>query len=148
MRLHFQSCYTDRTRKLKPIARKNRALKGITIGEQKLKYNFIKILALKWSERGAGSRFTIITPQQQTRRGFMAQKGFHNWHTTMQRGFLLQGILCGVYFFKQLAVGLRDLSQAEKKVTVVKPEQVHKMTIIFTQKGQKLPFWVKIVFIF
>ena len=58
----------------------------------------------------------------------------------MQRGLLLQGILCGVYFFKQLAVGLRDLSQAEKKVTVVKPEQVHKMTIIFTQKGQKLPF--------
>ena len=28
----------------------------------------------------------------------------------------------------------RDLSQAHKKVTVVKPEQVHKMTIISNQK--------------
>ena len=29
--------------------------------------------------------------------------------------------------FKQLAIGSRDLSQAEKKVTSVKPEQIHKM---------------------
>ena len=34
----------------------------------------------------------------------------------------------------QLTLGARDLSQAEKKVTVVKPEQTHKMTIISTQK--------------
>ena len=37
-----------------------------------------------------------------------------------------------------LATGSRDFSQAEKKVTVVKPEQIHKMTILFTQNGQKL----------
>ena len=37
-----------------------------------------------------------------------------------------------------LAGGSRDLSQAEKKITVVKDEQIHKMTIIFTQNGQKL----------
>ena len=41
---------------------------------------------LPWSERGAGSRFTIITPQQQTRQGFMVQEGFHNWYTTVERG--------------------------------------------------------------
>ena len=39
-----------------------------------------------------------------------------------------------------LAVESRDLSQAEKKITVVKDEQTHKMTIIFTQNGQKLSF--------
>ena len=33
----------------------------------------------------------------------------------------------------QLAPGSRDLSQAEKKITVVKPEQTHKVTTIFTQ---------------
>jgi hypothetical protein len=38
-----------------------------------------------------------------------------------------------------LAVGSRDLSQA-LEVTVAKPEQIHKMTIIFTQNGQKLSF--------
>ena len=37
------------------------------------------------------------------------------------------------FSFLQLAVESRDLSQAEKYVTVVKPEQIHKMTIIFTQ---------------
>ena len=30
--------------------------------------------------------------------------------------------------------------QAEKKVTVVKTEKINKMTIIFTQNGQKLSF--------
>ena len=34
---------------------------------------------------------------------------------------------------------LHDLSQAEKKITVVKAEQIHKMTIIFTQNSRKLP---------
>ena len=45
--------------------------------------------------------------------------------------------LGSLHLFKQLAVESRDLSQAEKKVTVVKPEQIFKMTIIFSQKGQK-----------
>ena len=40
----------------------------------------------------------------------------------------------------QLAVGSRYLSQAEKKETVVKPEQIRKMTIISTQNGQHLSF--------
>ena len=35
----------------------------------------------------------------------------------------------------QLTVGSRDLFQAEKKATFVKPEQIQKMTIIFTQYG-------------
>ena len=39
-----------------------------------------------------------------------------------------------------LAVESHDLSQAEKKVTVFKPEQIHKMTIIFTQNGQNSHF--------
>ena len=39
-----------------------------------------------------------------------------------------------------LALWSRDLSQAEKKVSVVKSEHIHKMTIIFTQNGQKLSF--------
>ena len=34
---------------------------------------------------------------------------------------------------------LRDLSHAEKKITVVKAEQIHKMTIIFTQNSRNLP---------
>ena len=37
--------------------------------------------------------------------------------------------------FQQLADESRDLSQAEKKITVVKDEQIHKMTTIFTQNG-------------
>ena len=38
--------------------------------------------------------------------------------------------------FWLLAVELYDLSQAEKKITVVKDEKIHKMTRIFTQNGQ------------
>jgi hypothetical protein len=34
----------------------------------------------------------------------------------------------------------RDLSQAEKKITVVKLEQIQRMTIIITQNGQKFSF--------
>ena len=37
-------------------------------------------------------------------------------------------------------LGSFDLSQAEKIVSVVKLEQIHKMTISFTQNGQKLSF--------
>ena len=40
-----------------------------------------------------------------------------------------------------------DLTQAEKKITVVKAEQIHKMTIICIQNGQKISLWVKIVVI-
>ena len=42
--------------------------------------------------------------------------------------------------FKQLVVGSHDLSQDEKKVIVVKAEQLYKRTIIFTQNGQRLSF--------
>ena len=47
--------------------------------------------------------------------------------------------------FELMAGESSDLSQAEKKIIVVKPEQIHKMTNIFMQNGQKLLFWVKIV---
>ena len=40
-----------------------------------------------------------------------------------------------LHLFKQLVDKSRDLSQNEKKITVVKPEE-----IIFTQNGQKLSF--------
>ena len=33
-----------------------------------------------------------------------------------------------------------DLSQTEKKITVVKAKKILKMAIIFTQNGQKLSF--------
>jgi hypothetical protein len=42
--------------------------------------------------------------------------------------------------FELLGVESRDLSQAEKKTIDVKPEQFIKMTIIFTQNGQKMSF--------
>ena len=42
--------------------------------------------------------------------------------------------------FELLADKSRDLSQVEKKITVVKAKKIHKMTIIFTQNGQKLLF--------
>ena len=42
---------------------------------------------------------------------------------------------------------LADDSQAEKKIIVFKDEQIHRMTIIFTQNFQKLSIWVKIVVI-
>ena len=46
-----------------------------------------------------------------------------------------------VFFsFLQLAVGSRDLSQAEKEITLCKAEQIHKMTTIFTQNGPRLSF--------
>ena len=50
------------------------------------------------------------------------------------------GQIGGQNLSKQLAVGPRDLAQAEKKITVIKPEQTHKMIIIFTQNGPKLSF--------
>ena len=48
--------------------------------------------------------------------------------------------LGGLHLFEQLADKSRNLSQAKKKITVVKHKQIHKMTIIFTQNGQKLSF--------
>jgi hypothetical protein len=36
---------------------------------------------------------------------------------------------------------------SEKKVTVVKPEQIPKMTILLNQNGPGFSFWVKIVVI-
>ena len=41
-----------------------------------------------------------------------------------------------------------NLCRAEKKITVVKDEHIHKMTIIFTPNCQALSFWVKMVVIF
>ena len=35
-----------------------------------------------------------------------------------------------------LAVGSRDLSQAEKKLLLLQAEKIHRMTIMFTQNGQ------------
>ena len=42
------------------------------------------------------------------------------------------------FSFLQLAVGSRDLSQAEKEITLCKAEQIHEMTTIFTQNGNFL----------
>ena len=49
--------------------------------------------------------------------------------------------------FKQLALGSRDLSQAEKKITACKPGQIQKLKTIFTQNDTLGPFWVKIIVI-
>ena len=38
-----------------------------------------------------------------------------------------------------------DFAHAEKEWTACKAEQIHKVTIIFTQNGPKLLFWVKIL---
>ena len=49
--------------------------------------------------------------------------------------------------FWLLVVESRDFSHAEKERTASKAEQIHKMTIIFTQNDNLGPFWVKIVVI-
>ena len=46
-----------------------------------------------------------------------------------------------------LLVESLDFSQAEKKRTACKAEQIHKMTTIFTQHDPRLSFWVKMVVI-
>ena len=40
----------------------------------------------------------------------------------------------------QLPVRSRDISQAEKKITAAKTEQIHKMTTAFIQKDNLEPF--------
>ena len=52
-----------------------------------------------------------------------------------------------LHFFKLWAVSSHDLSQTEKKTTIVKAEQIHKMTTNFTQNENVWPFWVKIIII-
>ena len=47
--------------------------------------------------------------------------------------------------FGLLGVESRDFSQGEKERTACKAEQIHKMTIIFTQNDNLGPIWVKIV---
>ena len=42
--------------------------------------------------------------------------------------------------FWLLAVGSRDLSQAEKEITACKADQIHKMTTIFTLNNNLGPF--------
>ena len=49
--------------------------------------------------------------------------------------------------FWLLGVESRDFSHAEKERTTCKAEQIHKMTIIFTQNGLRLSFGMKIVVI-
>ena len=49
--------------------------------------------------------------------------------------------------FWLLALGSRDLSQPEKEIIDCYAEQIHKMTIIFTQNGPRFSFRVKIVVI-
>ena len=63
-------------------------------------------------------------------------------HFTLHEALLARYVhtqlnLGGLHLLRQLALGSRDLSQAEKKVDVVKPEQIHKIAIIFAQNGQK-----------
>ena len=41
------------------------------------------------------------------------------------------------FSFLQLAVGSRELSQAEKEITLRKDEQIHKMTTIITRNETK-----------
>ena len=41
--------------------------------------------------------------------------------------------------------GSRDLSQAEKKITVAKAKEIQVMTTIFTQNDSFWSFWVKII---
>ena len=61
---------------------------------------------------------------------------------------MLRKHISGLHLLKQLALESRDLSQAEKKVAVAKPEKIHKLTIIFTHNDQKLSFRGKIAVIF
>ena len=64
-------------------------------------------------------------------------------HATVIKGSLITKV---VYICSILLAGESSyLAQAEKKMTVIKPEQTHKMTIIFTQNGPKLSFWGKII---
>ena len=49
--------------------------------------------------------------------------------------------------FWLLGVESRDFFQAEKERTACKPEQIHKMTTIFTQNGPRLLFRVQLVVI-
>ena len=42
--------------------------------------------------------------------------------------------------FELLALGSRDLSQAEKEITACKNKQIHKVTSIFTQNDNLGPF--------
>ena len=93
---------------------------------EQITYTLIKHIFRQWKKKTLANAVSIIA-------GIISCK----WG--------LLGHLGGLHLFKQLAVGSRDLSQAEMKVTVVKPEQIHKIIIIFPQNGQKLPFLVKIV---
>ena len=43
-----------------------------------------------------------------------------------------------LHLFKQLADKARDLAQDENKISLVKPKEIHKITIIFNQNGKKL----------
>ena len=61
-------------------------------------------------------------------------------HATVIKGSLITKVvyICSIIWL--LAGESSDLAQAEKKIPVIKPEQTHKMTIIFTQNSPKLSF--------
>ena len=55
----------------------------------------------------------------------------------------VQDLYSGLNLFKKLGVSpwiMWFISSSQKKVAVVKPEQIHRMTIIFPQNGEKLLF--------
>ena len=55
----------------------------------------------------------------------------------------VQDLYSGLNLFKELAVSpciTSYISSSQKKVAVIKPEQIHRMTIIFPQNDEKLSF--------
>ena len=100
------------------------------------KYNFINIWTPFWSERGLGVVSLSSHRNNKPDEALWPKRAFIIDIRPCKGDFCCRELLllCGLYLFKQLAVGSCDLSQAQKKVTVVKTEQIHKMTIIFTQK--------------
>ena len=59
-------------------------------------------------------------------------------------GWLDRQLLYMSSSFWLLGVESRDFSHAEKERTACKAEQIHETTIIFTQNGLRMSFWVKI----
>jgi hypothetical protein len=58
--------------------------------------------------------------------------------------FQVTKVLYMSFSFWLSGVESQDFSHAENERTASKEEQIHKMTIIFTQNGPRLAFWVKI----
>ena len=56
-------------------------------------------------------------------------------HTVKSKGKISQNF---VAFSEYMNFKARDLAQDENKISLVKPKEIHKITIIFTQNGKKL----------